>query len=123
PLAAPGSGLERSVLQRELFNELLQGRDEPAIHTSRRARGLLPSGASGRRVLAGQRELLAPWLDAFSQWRGDAGPGSVLAEVESDGVRVHGRISDAYPHGLDRLRFGKLNGPSVIRSGLDWLLA
>ncbi|MEN1925295.1 exodeoxyribonuclease V subunit gamma [Luteimonas qiangzhengi] len=123
PLAAPGSGLERSVLQRELFNELLQGRDEPAIHASLRARGLLPSGASGRRVLADQRELLAPWLDAFSQWRGDAGPGSVLAEVEIDGVRVHGRINDAYPHGIARLRFGKLNGPSVIRSGLDWLLA
>ncbi|MGY0633440.1 exodeoxyribonuclease V subunit gamma [Luteimonas sp. A478] len=123
PLAAPGGGLERSVLQRELFDELLRGRDDAAIHASLRARGLLPSGASGRRVLADQRELLAPWLDAFSQWRGDSEPGSVLAEVEIDGVRVHGRIQDAYPHGIARMRFGKLNGPSVIRSGLDWLLA
>ncbi len=123
PLAAPSGGLERSILQRELFNELLQGRDEAAIHASLRARGLLPSGASGRRVLADQREVLAPWLDAFAQWRGDAEPGSVLAEVEIDGVRVHGRINDAYPHGIARLRFGEPNGPSVIRSGLDWLLA
>ncbi|NZA27740.1 exodeoxyribonuclease V subunit gamma [Luteimonas sp. SJ-92] len=123
PLAAPGAGLERSVLQRALFNELLRGLDDPVIHASLRARGLLPSGAAGRRVLVDQRELLAPWLEAFSQWRGDAEAGSVLAEVEIDGVRVHGRIQDVYPHGIPRLRFGKPNGPSAVRSGLDWLLA
>ena len=123
PLAAPGGGLERSRLQRALFDELLQGRDDAAIHASLRARGLLPSGAPGLRVLADQRELLAPWLEAFPQWRGNAEPGSVLAEVEIDGVRVHGRIRDAYAHGIARLRFGKPSGPSVIRSGLDWLLA
>src|SRR5699024_7982647 len=76
PLAAPGGGLERSVLQRALFDELLQGREDAAIHASLRARGLLPSGASGRRVLADQRELLAPWLEAFAQWRADAEPDS-----------------------------------------------
>lgn len=123
PLAGPEGGLERSILQRALFDELLQGRDEDAIHAALRARGLLPSGAAGRRVLADQRELLQPWLEAFSQWRGDAQPSSLPAEVEIDGVRVHGRIQDVYPHGIARLRFGKPNGPSVIRSGLDWLLA
>ena len=123
PLAGPGSGLERHQLQRALFDELLQGRDDAAIHASLRARGLLPSGAAGRRVLADQREALAPWLDAFAGWRDDAQPELRLAEVEIDGVRIHGRIQDVYPQGIARLRFGKPNGPSVIRSGLDWLLA
>ncbi|WP_374012660.1 exodeoxyribonuclease V subunit gamma [Pseudoxanthomonas koreensis] len=123
PLAAPGAGLERNNLQRAVFDELLRGRDESAIHAALRARGLLPSGAPGRRVLADQRELLAPWLDAFATWRGDAEPVSLPAEVQIDGVRVHGRIQDVYPHGIARLRFGKPNGPSVIRNGLDWLLA
>src|SRR5690606_10903643 len=77
----------------------------------------------GRRVLADQRELLAPWVEAFSGWRGDARPEPLLAEVEIDGVRVHGRIHDAYPQGIARLRFGELNGPTVVRNGLDWLLA
>ena len=123
PLAAPGTPLERGGLQRALFHALLQGGDEATIHASLRARGLLPSGAPGRRVLADQRELLAPWLEAFAEWRGEAEPGSVLAEVEIDGVRVHGRIQQVYPQGIARLRFGKPNGPSVINSGLDWLLA
>src|SRR5690606_20427079 len=109
-----GSGLERSRLQRALFNELLQGRDEASAHAALRARGLLPSGAAGRRVLADQRELLAPWLEAFAQWRGDAGPESLLAEVEIDGVRVHGRIQEVYPRGIARLRFGELNGPAAV---------
>src|SRR5690606_32781298 len=122
-LAAPGGGLDRHRLQQALFDELMQGRDEETAHASLRARGLLPSGAAGRRVLADQRELLLPWLEAFAQWRGDAGPGSVLAEVDIDGVRVHGRIQNVFPRGIARLRFGKPNRPSVIRNGLDWLLA
>src|SRR5690606_19442982 len=61
PLSAPAGGLDRNALQHALFDELLRGRDEAAIHASLRARGLLPSGAAGRRVLADQRELLAPW--------------------------------------------------------------
>jgi len=123
PLAGPAGGLERSTLQRALFEQLLQGQGEDAVHATLRARGLLPSGAVGRRVLRDQRELLAPWLEAFAQWRGDAEPGSLPADTVIDGVRVHGRIRDVYPHGIARLRFGKPNGPSVIRNGLDWLLA
>ena len=123
PLAAPDGGLARSVLQRALFDALLQGHDDARIHATLRARGLLPSGAPGRRVLADQRALLAPWLEAFAAWRGDAQPQSLPAEVVIDGVRVHGRIQDAWPQGIARLRFGKPNGPGMIRSGLDWLLA
>ena len=47
----------------------------------------------------------------------------MLAEAEIDGVRLHGRISDLWPQGMARLRFGRPNGPGVIRHGLDWLLA
>ena len=86
------------------------------------ARGLLPSGALGREVLAAEMERLRPWHEAFSDWSGGAAPGSVLAETEIDGVRLHGRIGDVYPNGVGRVRFGELNGPTVIRDGLDWLL-
>jgi exodeoxyribonuclease V gamma subunit len=44
-------------------------------------------------------------------------------ETTIDGVRVHGRLGGAWPMGLARVRFGEPNGPSVIRHGLDWLLA
>src|SRR5690606_30167495 len=54
---------------------------------------------------------------------GDAGPESRRPKSAIDGGRSHGRTQDVYPHGIARLRFGKPNGPSVIRSGLDWLLA
>ncbi|WP_043739975.1 exodeoxyribonuclease V subunit gamma [Luteimonas sp. J29] len=123
PLDAPAGGLERSRLQHALFEELLQGHDDARIHARLGARGLLPSAAPGRRVLAEARRTLAPWVDAFSQWRGDAQPRSVAAEVQIDGVRMHGRIEGVYPDGIARLRFGKLNGPAAIRHGLDWLLA
>jgi len=44
-------------------------------------------------------------------------------EAGIDGVRLHGRLGGAWPMGLARVRFGEPNGPSVIRHGLDWLLA
>ena len=44
-------------------------------------------------------------------------------EAQVDGVRVHGRLGDVLPQGISRLRFGKPNGASAIRNGLDWLLA
>ena len=84
----------------------------------------MPSGAPGRRVLASLRGELAPYAEAFLGWRGDAPPQSLaLPPLEIDGVRLHGRLEDAYPHGLARLRFDALNGPAAIRQGLDWLLA
>ncbi len=123
PLGAPAGGLERNQLQRAVFDALLRGEDEADVHALLRARGLLPSGALGRSVLAGQRHALEPWLEAFRQWRGKAEPTSIAVETVIDGVRLHGRIDEVYPHGIARRRFGECNGPSAIRDGLDWLLA
>ena len=44
-------------------------------------------------------------------------------DLSRGGVRVHGRIGEAWPHGIARVRLGAPNGPSSIRNGLDWLLA
>jgi len=123
PLAGPDGGLERARLQAAVFEALLRGDDEAAIHADLRARGLLPSGALGRRALAAQRNVVAPYVEAFGGWRGAATPQSLPIEVEIDGLRLHGRIGEAYPQGLARLRFGKPSGPQAIRNGLDWLLA
>ncbi|AKC88288.1 exodeoxyribonuclease V subunit gamma [Pseudoxanthomonas suwonensis] len=125
PLAGPASGLERARLQRAVFEALLRGEDEGATHAVLRARGLLPSGASGRRVLAAQRRELVGYAGAFAQWRGDARPQSLPMpdSLVVNGTRLHGRLEEVYPHGLARLRLGRLNGPSAIRHGLDWLLA
>src|SRR5690606_35105285 len=122
PLDAPAGGLERSRLQHALFEALLQGHDDARIHARLGARGLLPSAAPGRRVLAEARRTLAPWVEAFGAWRGDAQPRAVSDEAYIDGVRVHGRIEDVYPGGIARLRFGERTGPARVRHGLDGLL-
>jgi exodeoxyribonuclease V gamma subunit len=123
PLQAPGRGLERHQLQRAVFDALLAGRDGEAMHPALRARGLLPSGPLGRRALAEVLGEVRPYAQHFVQWRGDAQPQSLPLDVEIDGLRLHGRIVDMWPHGIARLRFGERNGPSAIRHGLDWLLA
>jgi len=123
PLRAPPRGWERSRLQHAVFDMLLAGGDAAAIQASLRARGLLPSGPLGRRVLAEVADEVRPYAEAFARWRGEADVGSLPLEVGIDGVRLHGRLADAWPQGIARLRFGEPNGPSVIRSGLDWLLA
>ncbi|GAB3511124.1 exodeoxyribonuclease V subunit gamma [Pseudoxanthomonas daejeonensis] len=124
PLSGPGGGLEKARLQQAVFEALLRDEDAATTHALLRARGLLPSGASGRRVLAAMRGELAPYAEAFLDWRGAAQPQSLaLPEMEVEGVRLHGRIENAWSHGLARLRFGERNGPSAIRHGLDWLLA
>ncbi len=123
PLAAPGSGLERSLLQAAVFEALQRGDDDGAIQAALRARGMLASGAPGRRTLSDLRRQLAPYADALARWHGGAAPESLQVEADIDGVRLHGRIADVYPAGIARLRFGKPNGPGMIRDGLDWLLA
>ncbi|QDH68759.1 exodeoxyribonuclease V subunit gamma [Marilutibacter alkalisoli] len=123
PLQAPGRGLERMQLQRAAFDALLAGEDAEAMQPRLRARGLLPSGPLGRRALAGVLDEVQPYAAQFVAWRGDAEPRSWPLEVEIDGVRLQGRLADAWPQGLARLRFGTPNGPSAIRHGLDWLLA
>ena len=122
PLGAPDAPLQRSHLQHAVFEAMLEAQPPAAIHARLRARGLLPSGAPGRRVLEHQLGLLEPWREAFAGWRGDAQPESVPAEVVIDGLRLHGRIGGAYPHGIARVRFGTPSGPAAIRNGLDWLL-
>jgi exodeoxyribonuclease V gamma subunit len=63
------------------------------------------------------------WRDHVG-WRGlvAADLGAMRCEVPIDGVRVHGRIADVYPHGLARVHIGALNGPAALRHGLDALL-
>ena len=125
PLQAPKRGLERTRLQRAVFERLLAGDAVDAMHAPLRARGLLPSGPPGRRALDDVLGEVAPYAAAFASWRGDAEAeaGSVLLDVDVDGVRVHGRIRDVHAGRIARLRFGTPNGPSVVRNGLDWLLA
>ena len=123
PLLAPARGLERNLLQRAVFDALLAGDAPQALQSRLRARGQLPSGAPGKRVLEAMLQEVAPYAEAFARWRGDAGADARLLEVDIDGLRLHGRIADVYPHGIARVRIGAPNGPSVIRNGLDWLLA
>ncbi|HLT44533.1 MAG TPA: exodeoxyribonuclease V subunit gamma [Luteimonas sp.] len=124
PLRAPSGGLERHQLQHAVFDALLAGESEGAMCARLRARGLLPSGPLGRRALQAVLDDVAPYADLFRRWRGEADPDDALRlEVPIDGVRVHGRLAGVWPQGIARLRFGERNGASVIRHGLDWLLA
>lgn len=123
PLVAPARGRERAQLQRAVFDALLRGDGDDAIHDALRARGLLPSGALGRRTLETVRAQVAPYAAVFARWRGDAVAESLAVDTGIDGLRLRGRITDAFPQGIARLRFDTPNGPSAIRDGLDWLLA
>lgn len=123
PLQAPVHRLQRHRLQRAVFDGLLAGASASALQASLRARGLLPSGAPGRRVLDGLVAEIDPYARAFKDWRGDAVAKPLLAEIDIDGLRLHGRIADAWPQGIARVRLGTPNGPSTIRNGLDWLFA
>ena len=123
PLQLPAGGLQRMQLQRAVFDALLDGRDAAAMRPALRARGLLPSGPLGQRALERVLHEVSPYAGAYCEWRGAGAPTSRLLEVVVDGVRVHGRIDGLHANGIARLRFGKPNGPSSIRNGLDWLLA
>ena len=61
PLQAPGAGLERIALQRAVFDGLLAGHDADALQPTLRARGLLPSGPLGERVLKQVMQEVAPY--------------------------------------------------------------
>lgn len=123
PLMAPGRGLERQRLQQAVFDAGLRGDDDATTQALLRARGLLPSGALGRRTLEQVRAVVEPYAIAFQDWRGDASADAPLLDVDIDGVVLHGRIADVYPQGIARIRFEAPNGTSSIRDGLDWLLA
>ena len=123
PLQAPARGLERARLQRAVFDALLAGRDADAMQPLLRARGLLPSGPGGRRVLQASIDEVGEYARRYADWRGDAPAQSLPLQAMVDGVRLHGRLGEAFPQGIARLRFGARNGPTAIRHGLDWLLA
>jgi exodeoxyribonuclease V gamma subunit len=122
PLSVAGGGLDRQCLQQAVFHALLEDPDRDP-YPSLRARGLLPSGPLGQRQLQALQQEMAPYADAFAGWRGDAVADAPLLAVDVDGVQLQARLEAVYPHGYARLRFGELNGPAVIRQGLDWLLA
>lgn len=123
PLLAPTHGLERHHLLTTVFDSALRGIDENAILARLRARGLLPAGAIGREVFEAGLAEVRPYVQAFATWRGDQQAESPRLTLNLDGVRLHGRVAEVYPHGIARLRFGPRNGRSVIRNGLDWLFA
>ncbi len=123
PLQAPARGLQRSLLQRAVFDGVLAAHDAATLQPLLRARGLLPSGPFGERALREVQHEVAPYAQAYAQWRNQAAATSLPLEVMVDGLRLHGRIDEVFPQGIARLRFGKPNGPSSIRHGLDWLLA
>ncbi|GGK16756.1 exodeoxyribonuclease V subunit gamma [Luteimonas terricola] len=134
PLLAPGRGFARQTLQKAVFDAVLRGEDDSVTHALLRARGLLPSGPLGRRTLEDVRGQVDAYAAAFGEWRGAAAPDALRLEVSIDGVmlqgsggpgraKLQGRVADAYPHGLARVRFDPPAGQSAIRNGLDWLLA
>ena len=122
PLQVPSRGMQRSRLQRAVFARLLDGDGIDALQARLRARGLLPAGPAGRRALDALVAEVAPYVAAFARWRGADSAASRALEVDLDGLRLHGRIADVYAPGVARLRIGMPSGPSVIRTGLDWLL-
>jgi len=124
PLQAPRRGLGRTTLQRAVYEGLLAGMDSAAMHPLLRARGLLPSGPLGQRALQQVMGEVAAHASSFAAWRGDAVMDTAqLLEIDIDGLRLHGRLTDAWPRGIARVQFGKPNGRNAIRSGLDWLMA
>ncbi|HST46179.1 MAG TPA: exodeoxyribonuclease V subunit gamma, partial [Luteimonas sp.] len=123
PLLAPGRGYARQLLQRAVFDAHLRGDDDATAHALLRARGLLPSGALGRRTLEQVRGQVEAYAQAFGGWRAGAVPAAPRLEADIDGTTLHGRIADVYPQGLVRMRFDPPAGASAIRNGLDWLLA
>ncbi|MGY1459793.1 exodeoxyribonuclease V subunit gamma [Luteimonas sp. A534] len=141
PLLAPGRGFARQLLQKAVFDAVLRGDDDASTHALLRARGLLPSGPLGRRTLEDVRGQVDAYAAAFGDWRGAADADAPRLEVLIDGVTLQGsagaaggagdsgsltlrgRVADAYPQGIARVRFDPPAGQSAIRNGLDWLLA
>ncbi|WP_166211492.1 exodeoxyribonuclease V subunit gamma [Cognatiluteimonas telluris] len=124
PLRAPGGGLERHRLQHAVFDALLAGERRDALLERLGAQALLPSGALGARALSDVLDEVAPYAEHFARWRGDTTALEPLPlEASIDGVRLHARLGGVWPAGFARVRFGAPNGASVLRNGLDWLLA
>lgn len=124
PLTAPAYGLERYALEHEVFDALLRGGDNGLLYATLRARAMLPSGRAGWHGLALARDRLRPYAAVFETWRGgQKAAETVSVQLQVDGVCLHGRLTDVWRNGIVRMRFGRPDGRSRIRHGLDWLLA
>lgn len=110
------------ALRDAVFDAQVTGRTHQLARRLR-AQGLLPAGVFGLRVLDGVMDEVRPFAELFTGWRMDTGADEIGVELDLDDVRLHGRLRGVHPHGLARLRFGALNGPSQIAHGLDWLVA
>ncbi|HEV8695538.1 MAG TPA: exodeoxyribonuclease V subunit gamma, partial [Lysobacter sp.] len=120
PLMLPGRGWQRQQLQRAVFAACVE-RDIEGLQQRLRAQALLPSGPLGTRQLERLLGEVRPYAEVFRQWRaGDAV--ALNVDLDLDGVRLQGRVEDAYPNGLARFRFDELHGPAQIAHGLDWLV-
>ena len=122
PLQGPRRGLQQQVLQRAVFDALLRGDSLQAMQAGLLARGLLPAGPAGARVLDAEVRAVRPYVHAYTAWKGDAMAATIPIEVDIDGVRIHGQLNEVFPQGVARLRFGKPSGRSTLRNGLDWLV-
>lgn len=128
PLIAPTHGRERTRVQREVFEWLLDRTSPPetrtpgALYTRLRARGQVPTGPLG--VQAAERVFadVAPYAHAFAEGMGPQVDAPLL-QTMVEGTRVQGRLDGLYAKGLARVHIGALNGSAAIRHGLDWLLA
>ncbi|MFZ5656340.1 MAG: exodeoxyribonuclease V subunit gamma [Pseudomonadota bacterium] len=112
----------RDALRGAVFDALLTERTAQ-LDRRLRAQGLLPPGVLGLRLLEAIVEEIEPLAREFAAWQGDAGGDVHGFELELGGRLLHGRLAPLHAHGLARLRFGALHGPSQIAHGLDWLVA
>ncbi len=121
PLQMEGA-LLKSHLQQAALEAQLAG-DTDDLYERMRARALLPSGALGQRALRQLQATLRPYAAAYAAWAEGSAATSLPFAVEIDGLQLHGRVQGIHPHGIARLRPGKLSGNAAIRFGLEWLLA
>ncbi len=122
PLIVPERGRERVQLQQAVIAAIEAGR-EAGLREHLRARALLPSGALGERQFETLLAQLRPFAQARMAWLDGGMTSSALHEIDLDGLRLQGRITDVHPRGLVRLRADPINGGAALRWGLDWLLA
>jgi exodeoxyribonuclease V gamma subunit len=112
----------RDALRGAVFDALLAERTAQ-LDRRLRAQGLLPPGLLGLRLLDAIVEEIEPLAREFAAWQGEADGGVHGFELALGDRRLHGRLAPLHAHGLARIRFGPLHGPSQIAHGLDWLVA
>ena len=126
PLLLPTRGLDKHHLQTAVLGAAIAD-DTGDLHERLRARGLLPPGPLAATQLQTLLRDTRPYAELFNRWRDGREAASLPVDVEIDlhggAVHVRGRIEGDHGDAIARLRVGAPNGPSMIRDGLDWLLA